>query len=72
MASITRKTIRPRGLSYLGNGNLVTVKTLESEEYCLSFFAHTAWPIMVSNKPIIEIIGLLIVFIHNPCKYRSF
>ena len=53
MASITRKTIRPHGLSYLGSANVVRVKVIESDEYCLSFFAHTAWPIMVSNKPII-------------------
>ncbi len=56
MASITRKTIRPHGLSYLGSANAVRVKVIESDEYCLSFFAHTAWPIMVSNKLIIEII----------------
>lgn len=56
MASLTRKAVCTRGLSYLGQGNLITVKIIESEEYCLSFFAHATWPTMVSNRPILEII----------------
>ena len=75
MASLTRKTVCTRGLSYLGRGNLVAVKTIESEEKCLSFFAHTAWPIMVSNKPIIEIIDhwhLIDNWWNDQACYRSY
>jgi len=75
MASLTRKAIRTRGLSYLGQGNLITVKVIKSEECCLSFFAHAAWPTIVSNKPILEIIDhwhLIDNWWTNQEYYRSY
>jgi hypothetical protein len=75
MASLTRKTVCTRGLSYLGHGNLIAVKIIKSEEKCLSFFAHADWPTMVSNKPILEIVDhwhLIDTWWNDQECYRSY